>query len=158
MILRPGGPQDLEPVLQLFVRSIREVACADYTGPQLEAWASAAENRSRWAALLAGETGHRFFLAEQGDVLCGFISFLQTEELLDHLYVSPDCQRCGTAALLTAYVEQLARHEGCSRLHTEASLSARGFFEKQGYQILRRQQVERKGQLLTNFVMEKVFR
>lgn len=36
-----------------------------------------------------------------------------------------------------------------------ASITARGFFEKVGWQVVKEQQVERKGVLLTNFVMEK---
>ena len=38
---------------------------------------------------------------------------------------------------------------------THASRTARGFFEKRGYRLLRAQRVERRGQLLENFVMEK---
>ena len=38
---------------------------------------------------------------------------------------------------------------------THASRTARGFFEKRGYRVLRAQQVERRGQTLENFVMEK---
>ena len=158
MKLRCGTPQDLEAVLNLFVRSIREVACADYTGPQLDAWAASAENRDRWRAMLTGETGLRFFLAEQDGVLCGFGSFLRSEELLDHLYVSPDFQRRGAAALLSGQIEALAQRESCTALYTEASLTARGFFERRGYQVLQRQQVDRQGQLLTNFAMQKKFR
>ena len=38
---------------------------------------------------------------------------------------------------------------------THASITARPFFEKRGYQVLRAQQVERRGILLTNYIMEK---
>ena len=41
---------------------------------------------------------------------------------------------------------------------THASITARSFFEKQGYRVIREQQVERKGLLLTNFVMEKTLK
>ena len=38
---------------------------------------------------------------------------------------------------------------------THASITARPFFEKRGYRVVKEQQVERHGVLLTNFVMEK---
>ena len=38
---------------------------------------------------------------------------------------------------------------------THASITARGFFEKRGYRLIRAQQVERSGERLTNYVMEK---
>lgn len=38
---------------------------------------------------------------------------------------------------------------------THASITAKGFFEKRGYKIVKEQQVMRNGVLLTNFLMEK---
>ena len=41
------------------------------------------------------------------------------------------------------------------RITVHASETAWPFFEKQGYRMLRSQRVERRGQVLTNYVMEK---
>ena len=41
------------------------------------------------------------------------------------------------------------------RVTVHASETARPFFERRGYRVLRPQQVERRGQVLTNYVMEK---
>ena len=41
------------------------------------------------------------------------------------------------------------------KIVTHASITARPFFEKRGYTVIKEQQVERQGVLLTNFVMEK---
>ena len=38
---------------------------------------------------------------------------------------------------------------------THASVTAKPFFEKRGYQVVQEQQVEKKGILLTNYVMKK---
>lgn len=37
----------------------------------------------------------------------------------------------------------------------DASITARPFFEKRGYKVIKEQQVEKQGIFLTNFVMEK---
>ena len=39
---------------------------------------------------------------------------------------------------------------------THVSITARPFFEKRGYRVVKEQQVERRGIRLTNFVMEKM--
>lgn len=39
---------------------------------------------------------------------------------------------------------------------THASITARPFFEKRGYRVVKEQQVERRGIRLTNFVMKKM--
>ena len=41
------------------------------------------------------------------------------------------------------------------KITVHASITARTFFEKRGYRVLREQQVERQGVLLTNYEMEK---
>ena len=41
------------------------------------------------------------------------------------------------------------------RVTVHASETARPFFEQRGYRLLRPQQVERRGQVLTNYVMER---
>ena len=61
-------------------------------------------------------------------------------------------QREGVASALCDTLEQSVRAD-C--ITTHASITAKPFFEKRGYRIIREQQVERQGILLTNFVMEK---
>jgi Acetyltransferase, GNAT family len=41
---------------------------------------------------------------------------------------------------------------------THASISAKSFFEKRGYRVVKEQKVERQGVFLTNFVMEYRYR
>lgn len=155
MTLRPYAPSDLDEVLTLFYRSIHEVCQQFYTPEQLDAWSAAARDRQRWQDLLSGSRGHQAFVVEEAGTLAGFATLLLEEELFDHLYVSPDYQRRGVAALLADRLETITRQAGHRRLWTEASLAAKGFFEARGYRVLKEQQVERLGQKLTNFVMEK---
>lgn len=54
--------------------------------------------------------------------------------------------------------ERHARKTGQMHVVTHASVTAMPFFELRGYAVLKEQQVERKGLLLTNFVMEKTLR
>lgn len=49
-------------------------------------------------------------------------------------------------------LEQASHSE---KIVTHASITAKGFFEKRGYKIVAKQQVERQGILLTNYVMER---
>ena len=41
------------------------------------------------------------------------------------------------------------------RVLTQASITAKGFFEKRGFVLVKKQYVERQGKVLTNFIMEK---
>ncbi len=70
---------------------------------------------------------------------------------LDRLFVHSDYQRKGVATAICNQLEQ----EVQGHIVTHASITARPFFEKRGYKVVKEQQVERQGILLTNFVMEK---
>jgi putative acetyltransferase len=56
---------------------------------------------------------------------------------------------------ILAGLEAEAQRLGLRRLDLEASITAKPFFEACGWRTLAQQQVERRGQLLTNFRMEK---
>ena len=57
--------------------------------------------------------------------------------------------------IATAVCDELERSVNAPKYITHASVTARGFFEKRGYRVVRKQQVERKGVFLTNYVMER---
>ena len=52
-------------------------------------------------------------------------------------------------------IESKAQDLGIKKLFTEASITARPFFETQGFIVIRKQEVERRGQKFINFSMEK---
>lgn len=70
---------------------------------------------------------------------------------LDRLFVHADYQRKGIATAICNQLEQAVQ----GNITTDASITAKPFFEKRGYRVIREQQVERQGVALTNFVMEK---
>ena len=70
---------------------------------------------------------------------------------LDRLYVHKDYQNKGVATALCNKLEQAVQ----GKIITHASITARPFFEKRGYKVIKEQQVARQGIMLTNFIMEK---
>ena len=71
---------------------------------------------------------------------------------LDRLYIHKNHQEEGIGTVLCDKLESMVN---VKKITTHASITARPFFEKRGYRVIREQQVERKGILLTNYVMEK---
>ena len=62
-----------------------------------------------------------------------------------------DYQRKGVAAAICDRLEAVE----AETIITHASITARPFFEKRGYTVVREQQVERRGVILKNYVMKK---
>ena len=124
------------------------VNAKDYTREQLDAWATGEINLEEWDESFQA---HLTVVAEMDGKIVGFGDMDKTG-YLDRLYVHKDYQRRGVA---TAICDALEQNTKAAEFITHASITARPFFEKRGYTVVREQQVERRGKLLTNFVMRK---
>lgn len=143
---------DTQAMIDLFRRSIHEVACAFYKPEQLAVWApddidaagwtQRCLSRPTWLALIEGQ-------------LAGFTD-LEGAGHIDLLYVHPDFQRRGVAHALYRKALEQAKQNQAHEMTVEASLAARGFFELQGFKVDQEQIVERAGQQLVNFKMSKL--
>ncbi len=145
--LRAYRPSDCRTLAELFYRTVHTVNAKDYTKEQLDAWASGQVDLEAWDRSLRE---HDSLVALDGELLIGFGDMDRTG-YLDRLFVHPDYQGMGIA---TGICDRLERAVP-GKIVTHASITARPFFEHRGYQVVKEQQVERRGILLTNFVMEK---
>ena len=148
--LRPYRPEDCPALAHLFYETVHTVNAAHYSPAQLDAWAPACgPDLAAWDASFQA---HTTLVAEIGGRLAGFGDLDPAAGYLDRLYVRREFQRRGVASALCDALEQASR---ARPLTTHASRTARPFFAQRGYRVLRSQQVERRGQQLENFVMEK---
>lgn len=145
LYIRDYCPDDFGALCALFLRAVRETASRDYSPEQVAAWAQIDE--SLWRKKFScSDVSVAIY---QGDV-AGFIAV--QNDYIDLLYVSPDCARRGIA---TALLSHLQRQHPQTRFWVEASITARPFFQQQGYWEVKAQQVEVRGRVFTNYVMHK---
>ena len=147
--LRPYAPSDCPALAALFYDTVHTVAAADYTPAQLDAWADGRPDLAAWDTSFRA---HRTLVAVEGQTIVGFADLAAEQGYLDRLYVHKDRQRRGVASALCAELEVACP---APRITTHASRTARPFFERRGYRVLRAQTVVRHGVALENFVMEK---
>jgi putative acetyltransferase len=147
--IRPCRPTDLDAVIAIFLGAVRQVAARDYDQAQIDAWAQV--DRERWDVR---RRSRPTWIAEIGQSQAGFAD-LEPDGHLDMIFVHPSHQGVGVATALLQRVETAARAQDLPRIFTEASITARIFFERRGFRIVARQIVEIRGQKLTNFRMEK---
>jgi putative acetyltransferase len=151
--VRPYAAADLDTLIALFRDSVRRVACRDYSLEQVLAWAPDEIDREAWALRLAA---CGTWVAVDGDTTAGFASLEPTGHL-GMLYVHAERQGRGIATSLLARAEHSARSRGCARISTDASITAKPFFEHRGFRVVEARSVARRGQELTNFRMTREF-
>lgn len=147
MEIREYRPEDCAELTRLFYDTVHTVNRKDYTPAQLDAWADGTPDLERWNRSLQE---HFSLVALEGKQIIGF-GDMDSTGYLDRLYVHKDYQGKGVATALCDRLEQAVD----GTIVTHASITARPFFEGRGYVMVKAQQVERKGILLRNFVMEK---
>lgn len=147
---------DLEEILQLFYETVHSVNAQDYSQAQLEAWAPLAMQPVSVAAWQQSLKNNKTYIARAHHQIVGF-GDMTIEGYLDRLYVHKDFQGQGIASALVDLLEADAKKLGLTHISTDASLTARPFFERKGYQIMQTQTVERQGISLMNVSMVKRF-
>lgn len=145
--IRKYQTSDCIELAELFYNTVHTVNEKDYTKEQLDAWATGQVDLAKWNKSFLK---HYSLVALDVDTIIGFGDISDTG-YLDRLFVHKDYQRQGVATAICDKLEQSV-HE---MIITHASITAKTFFEKRGFKVLKEQQVERNGIVLTNFIMEK---
>lgn len=147
MFIRKYESTDCKELAELFYNTVHTVNAKDYTNAQLDAWASGQVDLEKWDQSFQE---HFTVVAVENGFIVGF-GDIDTTGYLDRLYIHKNNQRKGIA---TAICDQLeSKVQG--KIVTHASVTAKPFFEKRGYKVLKEQQVVRKEIFLKNYVMEK---
>lgn len=148
MIIRNYQSADCPEIAGLFYDTVHTVNAKDYTQEQLNVWATGTIDFRQWDLSFLE---HSTFVAIENELIVGFGDIDETG-YLDRLYVHKDFQGKGIASALCDRLEQTAAGK---QIVTHASITARPFFEKRGYKVVKEQLVERGGVLLKNYVMRK---
>lgn len=149
-MIREYKPDDCVFLAQLFYDTVHTINAKDYTKEQLDVWATGTVDLNEWNRTFLD---HTTLVAVDNGVIVGFAD-LDGKGYLDRLYVHKDYQGKGIATALSNELERRAKEEVVC-FKTEASITAKLFFEKIGYTVQAKQIVVRGGVPLTNFKMIK---
>lgn len=146
MIIRQYTPKDCEDLVKLFYHTVHTINAKDYSQEQLNVWATDKIDLEVWNKSLSE---HYTVVAVENNIIVGF-GDIDKSGYLDRLFVHGDYQRRGIA---TAICNELERAVKVDKIITHASITAKPFFEQRGFNVVKEQQVLRKGIALTNYVM-----
>ncbi len=154
--MRPFLLADTPRLQDLYAQSIEELTADDYDEDQRMAWIERAADAEAFAARLSKAL--TILVEVEGDIL-GFASLTETADKvrrdIDMLYVHPYAAGQGVGSALVDAMEKLARARGAESLGVEASDTAQDFFERRGFQGVRRNTLPAGDVWLTNTTMIK---
>ncbi|MFD2176326.1 GNAT family N-acetyltransferase [Veronia pacifica] len=150
--IRPYQQGEEIEMRELFFHSVRNVCIHHYSQQQVEAWAVESYDVDKLVAMCKR---NQPFVATIENVIVGY-SDLQDDGLIDQFFCHWQCQKQGVGNALMNHIFELAEARGIERIHSLVSITARPFFERMGFHVVKDNEVEVRGMLLNNFVMEKV--
>ena len=148
IVLREYQSTDIKEITRLFYETVHTVNAKDYSKEQLDVWADKDIDLAAWDSSLLS---HYSYVATMDNAIVGFGDIDKTG-YLDRLFVHKDCQGQGIGTVICNRLESIVERNIIS---VHASITAKAFFEKRGYRVVREQTVTRKGISLKNYLMQK---
>lgn len=158
--IRLFRPQDATQIAQLFHDTVRTINRQDYSLNQVKAWAPDDIYFRDWVKVCTSRfTYVAENVLENGDqkpgIIIGFAE-LEIDGHIDCFYVHRDYQGCGVGKSLYQAIESQALKLNCDRLYVEASITAKPFFQRQGFTIDQEQEVKVRGEVFKNYRLSKL--
>lgn len=150
--LRKFRSADTAFLISLYYDTIHTINILDYSDEQVNAWApSKTDNISKWKERFKESYT---IVAKINNVIAGFGN-LKDGNGIDMLYVHKDLQRKGVASALLKKLERKLKKNGVTHVRVESSITARPFFEHQGYSLVRQNRKSFNDAEFINFTMAK---
>lgn len=151
MYIRDYKSGDCGETTELFYNTVHKINIRDYTPEQIKVWAPENRDLKKWDESFKDR---KAIVAVEENQIAGFCDITDSG-YLDHLYVHSDFQGQGIGKALCSEAEKYAAAHGNNEITVYASITAKPFFEKMGYSVIRENQVIRENVSLTNYLMMK---
>lgn len=151
MYIRDYRSGDCKETAELFYNTVHKINIRDYTPEQIKVWAPENRDLKKWDESFKDS---KAIVAVEENQIAGFCDITDSG-YLDRLYVHSDFQGQGIGKVLCSEAEKYAAAHGNNEITVYASITAKPFFEKMGYSVIRENQVIRENVSLTNYLMMK---
>lgn len=132
-------PNDYAAAGRIFFCAVHDGTRTAYDLPQRLAWAGPTIELAHWKARLENLSG---YVAELSEEPVGFLTIDRTG-YIDLAFVMPSVARRGIGKGLLLRAENWASAHKVQHLTTKASLIARPFFERNGWQVQQAEEITR---------------
>lgn len=149
---RDYHPDDVQDLANIYFNTVHKVNIQHYTQEQVNIWAPPTSlETEEWARKFLRT---KPIIAVVGDKVVGFAEF-EPNGHIDCFYCHHEWIGKGVGSTLMNEILTRAKNYNIDRIFSEVSITARPFFEKQGFVTLSERKIVRKGIELTNYKMER---
>jgi putative acetyltransferase len=151
MLIRRFHSGDASALRQVFHSAVHNVASADYSQEQIQAWAPSSVDTALWRQHM--ESLSPFVAIEENEIV-GYAD-VQKSGYIDHFYVSGYHPRRGIGTLLMRRLHDEALDLGVTNLTSDVSRTAQPFFARFGFEVVEYKSKAIRGVVVPNALMRK---
>jgi putative acetyltransferase len=151
MLIRRFRSTDANALRQVFYSAIHDIASADYSPEQIQAWAPPSVDAALWRQHMENLNP---FVAVEANEIVGYAD-IQKSGYIDHFYVSGHFPRRGIGTLLMRRLHEEALYLGATTLTSDVSRTAQPFFARFGFEVVEHQSKAIRGVVVPNALMRK---
>ena len=152
MFIRRYSVGEEERLWQLYRNTTHIVNWRDYTREQCERWAPEITDMPKWRERIHAQNP---FVAEENGRILGFAE-LEGDGHIDFFYCDHNHLRKGVGREMYLAIEEEAQRLKIPRLHAAVSLTAKPFFLRMGFEVVKEQHNIVCGTAAPNFLMQKI--
>ncbi len=145
---RVGDEKALHAV---FFSAVHQLASADYSTEQINAWAPAHMDLEMWVQRMRGIQP---FVAELDGQIVGYAD-VQPDGYIDHFFVSGTYPRRGVGTQLMTSIHDEAQAMGITVLTSNVSRTAQPFYARFGFSVVEHRHSVIRGVIVPNALMRK---
>lgn len=150
LTIRKFNNSDAQEVQELFYSTVHAINIRDYTQEQINLWAPANGDPRKWIEKAQEST---FYVALMERTIVGFAN-ITPFGYIDSFYVHHAYQGQGIGARLIARLEKVVA-KTASKLTSDVSITAKPFFERYGYVVVREELADACGTQFIRYSMLK---
>lgn len=136
-------------LFEVFSSAVTQVCIKDYSEEQINAWVPEEYDHEMWKMRI---DAIKPFIAAIDGVIVGYAD-IQNDGYIDHFFVGGDYQSQGVARALMNKL--LLQSIVADKAYSNVSITARPFFEKNGFKVVKKNIVQIRCVDLVNFSMER---
>ncbi len=136
-------------IWSIFYNTIHHINSSHYSPDQINAWAPDDLAEDIWMGKIQEISPYVVVL--NGKIV-GYAD-LQKSGYIDHFFCHHEHQRKGVGSNLFSFLEYKALQRGISELSADVCITAKPFFESKGFEVIKEQLIQLRGQKLGGYKM-----
>lgn len=151
MNIEKANINDTKEIVELFTNTIHKINIQNYTLEQIEVWAPNKIDYQKWEKRFQKS---KPYIAKRNNVIVGFFEFGK-DGYIDCFYVHHKYQGQGIGLRLLNKIINIAETNNLDMIFANVSITAKSFFEKNSFNVKKKNIIKRDNKELINYTMNK---